>query len=295
MPRIIQFRRGTTADLAGVTGAEGEIFIDLDLKTIRIQDGVTAGGFALLSDNTASTLVADQATQDNRIAVNENDIDLVESRMTTAEASILSIQTNYAQTANLTSIYRTLADSYSQTQVDSLLTTLDSNLTNTLTTNYYNKTEVYAKSETDTQITNATSVLALSADLANYRLVADSYTKAETNYQITTSLSTYYTKADSDSLYRTQADSYTNIEVDNLLSTLRGDMYDRTYIDSTYYTKVETYSKTEMDNQFRTIDDSFTKAEVLSEIQSHTPSGIAQKVNVIEDTTNDTVTYDFAP
>lgn len=295
MPRIIQFRRGTTADLAGVTGAEGEIFIDLDLKTIRIQDGVTAGGYALLSDNTAATLVADQATQNNRIAVNENDIDLVESRMTTAEASILSIQTNYAQTANLTSIYRTLADSYSQAQVDSLITTLDSNLTNTLTTNYYNKTEVYAKSETDTQITNATSVLALSADLANYRLVADSYTKAETNYQITTSLSTYYTKADSDSLYRTQADSYTNIEVDNLLSTLRGDMYDRTYIDSTYYTKVETYSKTEMDGQFRTIADSYTKAEVLSEIQSHVPSGIAQRVNVIEDTTNDTVTFDFAP
>lgn len=47
MPRIIQFRRGTTTGLASVLGAAGEIFVDTSLVTAVVHDGVTTGGVTL--------------------------------------------------------------------------------------------------------------------------------------------------------------------------------------------------------------------------------------------------------
>jgi len=48
MSRQIQIRRGTTAEHAAFTGAEGEVTMDTDAKTLRVHDGETAGGFPLL-------------------------------------------------------------------------------------------------------------------------------------------------------------------------------------------------------------------------------------------------------
>jgi len=47
MTTQVQFRRGTTAQHAVFTGAEGEITVDTDKKTAIVHDGVTAGGFQL--------------------------------------------------------------------------------------------------------------------------------------------------------------------------------------------------------------------------------------------------------
>jgi hypothetical protein len=47
MPTVVQFRRGNTATVAAFTGANGEIIINADTDTIHVQDGTTAGGFAL--------------------------------------------------------------------------------------------------------------------------------------------------------------------------------------------------------------------------------------------------------
>jgi len=47
MAKTLQFRRDTTANLASVTGAVGEIFIDTTKKTVVVMDGSTAGGFPL--------------------------------------------------------------------------------------------------------------------------------------------------------------------------------------------------------------------------------------------------------
>jgi len=47
MPTSLQFRRGNSAAAAAVTGANGEIYINTQTKTIHVHDGVTAGGFAL--------------------------------------------------------------------------------------------------------------------------------------------------------------------------------------------------------------------------------------------------------
>lgn len=47
MPKVLQFRGGTTTELAGVTGAEREIFVDTIKKTIVVSDGATPGGIPL--------------------------------------------------------------------------------------------------------------------------------------------------------------------------------------------------------------------------------------------------------
>ena len=44
MATEVRWRRGTTAENDNFTGAEGEITIDIDKKTIRVHDGATQGG-----------------------------------------------------------------------------------------------------------------------------------------------------------------------------------------------------------------------------------------------------------
>ena len=47
MPTQVQFRRGTTAQNNNFIGAAGEISINTSNNTIRVHDGVTAGGFEI--------------------------------------------------------------------------------------------------------------------------------------------------------------------------------------------------------------------------------------------------------
>ena len=55
MPRIIQFRRGTTSGLSTVLGAAGEIFVDTSLVTVVVHDGVTTGGTTLATQSYAQS------------------------------------------------------------------------------------------------------------------------------------------------------------------------------------------------------------------------------------------------
>jgi hypothetical protein len=55
MATQVQLRRGTTSQHNTFTGAVGEITVDTTLKTIRVHDGVTAGGVPLLSSGSSST------------------------------------------------------------------------------------------------------------------------------------------------------------------------------------------------------------------------------------------------
>jgi hypothetical protein len=52
MPTTLQFRRYDSANIANTTGAVGEILIDTDKDTVVVQDGSTAGGFALAREST---------------------------------------------------------------------------------------------------------------------------------------------------------------------------------------------------------------------------------------------------
>ena len=47
MPTQVQFRRGTTAQNNNFTGAAGELSVNTSNNTIRVHDGVTAGGYEL--------------------------------------------------------------------------------------------------------------------------------------------------------------------------------------------------------------------------------------------------------
>ncbi len=47
----LQLRRGTTAQIATFTGAQGEVIVDTDKDTLVVQDGATPGGFPLASES----------------------------------------------------------------------------------------------------------------------------------------------------------------------------------------------------------------------------------------------------
>ena len=51
MSTQVQFRRGTTTQNNAFTGAQGELSVDTDLKTLRLHDGTTAGGGATMLNN----------------------------------------------------------------------------------------------------------------------------------------------------------------------------------------------------------------------------------------------------
>lgn len=55
MTRVLQLRRGSTAQNDNFTGLPGEITMDTDAKTVRIHDGETLGGFALMRADNAAT------------------------------------------------------------------------------------------------------------------------------------------------------------------------------------------------------------------------------------------------
>src|SRR5437870_5580891 len=48
MPKKVQLRRGTTAQHATFTGAQGELTFDTDKNVVVAHDGATAGGFQML-------------------------------------------------------------------------------------------------------------------------------------------------------------------------------------------------------------------------------------------------------
>lgn len=58
MAKVLQHRRGTTAEHENFVGAEGEITVDTEKHSIRVHDGVTAGGHALVTDADLATVRA---------------------------------------------------------------------------------------------------------------------------------------------------------------------------------------------------------------------------------------------
>lgn len=55
MAKTLQFRRGTGAELDTETGANGEIFFDTTLSSLRVYDGATVGGTTLATVANVST------------------------------------------------------------------------------------------------------------------------------------------------------------------------------------------------------------------------------------------------
>ena len=83
MPKVLQFRRASTATIAATLGALGEVFYNTDTKTLATFDGTTTGGTALATaasvsstssilstiiNNQSSTLVGYINAQDSSIS-----------------------------------------------------------------------------------------------------------------------------------------------------------------------------------------------------------------------------------
>lgn len=62
MATALKLRRGTTANHASFTGAEGEVTVDTTKKTAVVHDGSTAGGFALVNESLLRTELAKVAS-----------------------------------------------------------------------------------------------------------------------------------------------------------------------------------------------------------------------------------------
>jgi hypothetical protein len=81
MPTQVQFRRGTTTQNNNFTGATGEISIDTTLKVLRVHDGSTAGGQALvgisasqvLTNKTLTSPTVNGATLNNSVFTGTSD------------------------------------------------------------------------------------------------------------------------------------------------------------------------------------------------------------------------------
>jgi hypothetical protein len=122
----VLFKRGNTVTAGAYTGVPGEIIIDTTLQTIRIQDGVTAGGHVLASAQDAaniagfganiSTLLSNAASQGSAISALQSNvavlqsgmanvttyglaINLINANVTAANAAITSLQSNAATQA----------------------------------------------------------------------------------------------------------------------------------------------------------------------------------------------------
>lgn len=74
MAKVVQRRRGTTAEHASFVGLVGEITVNIDDKTAVVHDGSTAGGFALArsdGSNLASGTISGSSLASNSIGIGQ--------------------------------------------------------------------------------------------------------------------------------------------------------------------------------------------------------------------------------
>ena len=72
-PQVLQFRRGTTAEISSITGAEGELFVDLDKNVVVVMDGTTEGGYTLQPELLSGTNIK---TINNESILGSGNIDI---------------------------------------------------------------------------------------------------------------------------------------------------------------------------------------------------------------------------
>jgi microcystin-dependent protein len=97
MPTILKFRRYTTTETASITGAVGELTIDMDKDTVVVHDGALAGGKPLATESYVNgkdtTLRSDLATliagYDTSTQVTSKIATAVSDRVTTTALSTL--------------------------------------------------------------------------------------------------------------------------------------------------------------------------------------------------------------
>lgn len=96
MSTTLQFRRGNTAVATAVTGADGEIYINTQTKTIHVHDGSTAGGFALANASALSSYQTMGGLSSNVATLTANNTSFVGSVSAANVVSNTQLQSNLA-------------------------------------------------------------------------------------------------------------------------------------------------------------------------------------------------------
>jgi hypothetical protein len=89
MAKTLQLRRGDSAYAAAFTGAEGELLVDTQTKTIRVQDGSTIGGTPLARMSDLAEFITAEEVPAGGIAVGPNTVLVQATGATAAENGAL--------------------------------------------------------------------------------------------------------------------------------------------------------------------------------------------------------------
>jgi hypothetical protein len=89
MAKTLQLRRGNSAYAAAFTGAEGELLVDTQTKTIRVQDGSTIGGTPLARMSDLAEFITAEEVPVGGIAVGPNAVLVQATGATAAENGAL--------------------------------------------------------------------------------------------------------------------------------------------------------------------------------------------------------------
>jgi len=205
-----------------------------------------------LYDSAASLTTLLGQKQDN-LSVSEQAV-IAEQPFTSAEKSKVALYDSANSLTTLLSAklststaaitYRTQADSYSQSEVD---TAVGLKLaTSVAASTYRTQADSYSQSEVDTAVGLK---LATSVAASTYRTQADSYSQSEVDTAVGLKLATSVAA----STYRTQADSYSQAQID----TAVGLKLATSVAASTYRTQADSYTQAQVDSK-----DSVIQAQV---------------------------------
>jgi hypothetical protein len=235
----VLFKRGNTAVASAYTGVPGEIIIDTTVKTIRVQDGSTAGGTRLATYTELGT----QSTLANANAATQTtEINSLRANITAANGAIQSLSANIGTlVAGAPGALDTLIElgnalgnnaSFSSTMVTWLgnitsnvtasnarITTLDANL-GTATTNITTLFSNAATQATDINTINAN--IGAYQTWANGRIVTLDANLGTATTNITTLFSNAATQAGTITTLQTQV--YANANVATYLSAFDGNI-----------------------------------------------------------------------
>lgn len=112
MAKTLQFRRATTANLASVTGAVGEIFIDTTKDTVVVMDGSTAGGHPLAKEGAGGS-TGDFVFSANTVSISDNASITVTANVVANTTVSSSGGMNWSETNSFVGTYTSSSPGYS--------------------------------------------------------------------------------------------------------------------------------------------------------------------------------------
>ena len=134
MARIVQHRRGTTAEVAGITGAAGELFVDTSKVTLVVMDGILQGGVPLATETSVTQLsstvvgvIANVSSVSSVASTANGKADSISSNVNTISSTLATVSSqvgvNSASIGNLSATLLSLSSTVANISVPTGTTT----------------------------------------------------------------------------------------------------------------------------------------------------------------------------